>query len=58
MRNEKMYMDLARYYDASIFWKNYRAECAIVHELIIIDLIVIPAIIYIHFCKQRLTSMK
>jgi ubiquinone/menaquinone biosynthesis C-methylase UbiE len=34
MRNEKMYMELAAYYDASIFWKNYRAECALVHELI------------------------
>jgi len=34
MRNEKMYMELAGYYDASVFWKNYRAECALVHELI------------------------
>jgi len=28
MRNEKMYMELAKYYDASIFWKNYEKECA------------------------------
>jgi ubiquinone/menaquinone biosynthesis C-methylase UbiE len=29
-----MYMELAEYYDASVWWKNYRAECAVVHELI------------------------
>jgi ubiquinone/menaquinone biosynthesis C-methylase UbiE len=34
MRNEKMYMELAGCYDASISWKNYKDECALVHELI------------------------
>jgi ubiquinone/menaquinone biosynthesis C-methylase UbiE len=34
MRHEKMYTELAGYYDASLSWKNYRAECALVHELI------------------------
>jgi ubiquinone/menaquinone biosynthesis C-methylase UbiE len=34
MRNEKMYMGLSNYYDASVSWKNYRAECALVHKLI------------------------
>jgi ubiquinone/menaquinone biosynthesis C-methylase UbiE len=34
MRNEKMYTELAGYYDASVFWKDYGAECARIHELI------------------------
>ena len=34
MGNEKMYMELAEYYDASVSWKDYRAECTLVHTLI------------------------
>jgi ubiquinone/menaquinone biosynthesis C-methylase UbiE len=34
MYNEKMYMELAAFYDVSLFWKNYRDECSLVHELI------------------------
>jgi ubiquinone/menaquinone biosynthesis C-methylase UbiE len=34
MHNEKMYMELSSYYDASLFWKNYRVECSVIHELI------------------------
>jgi ubiquinone/menaquinone biosynthesis C-methylase UbiE len=34
MRNEKMYMELAKYYDVSIFWKNYKKECERIHALI------------------------
>jgi len=29
-----MYMELAEYYDASVSWKDYRAECTLVHTLI------------------------
>jgi len=34
MGNEKMYMELAEYYDASVSWKDYRTECTLVHTLI------------------------